>query len=254
MRDKFHRKVRAYRNGLLKRDNIIKSTTKEPETLKDLFITCNSVEYFHDDRQSGDYAYKIINGTLYLYFQGSNGKRDWLNNFFFFATPYKDMSVKWYCHRGFLRVWKSLEPYIKDIFDRCYRIWFTRVVIVGYSHGGALATLAHEWVWFNFPDLRKDLVGYGFGTPRVYFYWFAHMRADLKERWATFYPIRNSLDLVTHLPFNLMGFRHVNKVLKLNTALSLPIRSHYPEKYEESLEKLSQRADFKRSIGQLPND
>jgi hypothetical protein len=42
-------------------------------------------------------------------------------------------------------------------------------VVVGYSHGGALAAFCHECVWFHRPDLReKGLLGYGFEAPRIY--------------------------------------------------------------------------------------
>lgn len=241
------KKIQEYRDSISQSvdDSALE---QKPKTLRDLFITCVSIPYNHIEEQSADYAYKIIDDTLYLYFQGSHGKTDWRNNLFFFATPYKEMTTKWYCHRGFLRVWKVIEPYVKEIFDSHYEKDFHKIVIVGYSHGGAIATLAHEWVWYNYPTIRDNMVGYGFGTPRVYCYWFAHMRKDMKERWETFYPVRNSLDLVTHVPFNFMFFRHVNKLLKLNTALLLPIKSHYPDKYEEALNKLNERANYEQNL------
>ena len=243
----FKQKYQEYRESICSCKD--KSVVHEkPQTLKDLFVTCNSIEYIHIDEQSADYAYRIIDGTLYLYFQPSSGKTDWKNNFFFFATPYKEMGTRWYAHRGFLRVWKVIEPHVKELFDQYYQKEFDHIVIVGYSHGGAIATLAHEWVWFNYPEIRDKMVGYGFGAPRVYFYWFAHMRKDLKERWETFYPVRNSTDLVTHVPFNFMFFRHVNKVLKMNTALTMPIKSHYPGNYEASLQKLDERANYEHSF------
>ena len=87
------------------------------------------------------------------------------------------------------------------------------VTIVGYSHGGAIATLCHEYVWFNRPDLRDKLEGYGFGAPRVF--WGLSMSKELKERWANFHVVRNINDIVTHMPPSIFGFRHVNDVIEV---------------------------------------
>lgn len=221
----------------------------KPETLKDLFDRCNNIQYNHIEETDGDWAYEIIDKTCYLYFQPSNSKGDWFTNFFFFATPYRDMDVKWYAHRGYLKVWKSIKPFVREVFDNNYQTNFNNIVIVGYSHGGALATLAHEWVWFNYPSIRDKMVGYGFGTPRVYCWWFGYMRKALKERWEHFYPVRNSLDIVTHCPFSVLGFRHVNKLLKLNKELSGPIKSHYPDKYQNGLDDLNTKVNYNNYIG-----
>ena len=218
---------------------------EKPVTLEDLFKRCNSISYIHDDEQDGDWAYEIIDRTCYLYFQPSVSKKDWINNFFFFATPYREMTTKWYCHRGYLRVWKSIKEDIRErVFNAHYPADFDEIVIVGYSHGGSLATLAHEWVWFHFPSLRKRMVGYGFGATRVYCWWFGHMRKKLKERWENFFPVRNSKDIVTHCPFAFLGFRHVNKLIKLDYESSGPIKSHYPEKYENGLDYLNRKVNY----------
>lgn len=194
--------------------------------LNKLFSGCLKAEYIHTEND-GDYACEYSRGKLTLYFQWSNSKMDWLNNFCFFVKPYKDMGEKWYCHRGYLRVWKSIEPHIKKVFE-LYNSMITSVDIVGYSHGGAIATLAHEWVWYNFPNLRSCLTGYGFGTPRVF---FGRLKPSLKKRWASFHPVRNSRDIVTHCPFAFLGFRHVNKLIKIGGKKYPPIKSHYPELY-----------------------
>ena len=176
--------------------------------LLNLYKRCLSANYTTVENE-GDYAIKQIGTKLYLFFEDSDGKVDWKNNFNFPAKPYKDMGVKWHCHRGFLKVWKSIEPYVKDAIMRPS---VKSVTIVGYSHGGAIATLCHEYVWFNRPDLRNKLEGYGFGAPRVF---WGRMKEELKERWANFHIIRNINDIVTHMPPRLFGFRHVNDVVKI---------------------------------------
>ena len=81
--------------------------------LVDLFTKCLIANYIHTEND-GDYALEEDNDTLIILFQCTNSKIDWKNNFDFPAVPYKDMDIKWRCHRGFLRVWKSIKPYIKE--------------------------------------------------------------------------------------------------------------------------------------------
>ena len=69
---------------------------------------------------------------------------------------------------------------------------------MGYSHGAAIATLVHEYIFYNRPDLRENLWGYGFGCPRCF--WGFLPSKEVQGRWARFFPIRSIDDLVTHLP------------------------------------------------------
>lgn len=205
-----------------------------------LFKKCLNAKYTHVEND-GDYAIEKQGDILYLLFQCTNSKLDWKNNFDFPAKPYNDMGIKWYCHRGFLKVWKSIKPYIKDAVKDSK---IKKIYVVGYSHGAAIATLAHEYVWFNRPDLRKDgLEGFGFGCPRCY--WGFAVKKSLKERWEHFHPIRNRNDIVTHVPPVLFGFRHVNKVIKVTSELVdksyklNSVNAHCPDNYLNSLQNKS---------------
>lgn len=212
--------------------------------LLNLYKKCLSAKYNTVENQ-GDYAIKQIGTKLYLYFEWSDGATDWKNNFDFPAKPYKDMGTTWFCHRGFLKVWKSIEPYVKSAI---MKPTVKSVTVVGYSHGAAIATLCHEYVWFNRPDLREKLDGYGFGAPKVF---WGYMNEELKERWANFHPVRNLNDLVTCMPPALFGFRHVNDVIKIgkkdkfakkNYKLDC-INAHMPENYIYSMEENNDRED-----------
>ena len=200
--------------------------------LYNLYQLCLNANYIHVEHD-GDYAIEREGNTLFLFLEWSDGGADWSNNFKFFAKPYKHMDTKWRCHRGFLRVWKSIEPYVKEqLLDSTVE----KIVIVGYSHGAAVAGLAHEYVWYNRPDLRENgLFTYAFGAPR--FFW-GIMTKSLKERWKNFTPIRNINDLVTHVPPALFGFRHVNKVLTIGKKKKYNcIDAHRPESYLEELKE-----------------
>ncbi|MBQ9132446.1 MAG: lipase family protein [Clostridia bacterium] len=174
-----------------------------------LFRACLSKAYVHV-REGGDYAIERRGDALYVYLEGSDGGEDWKNNLDFpvrVATRPGEISLR--IHRGFLRVWNAMEPYLKpDLLDRSVQ----RIVISGYSHGAALAALCHEYVWRSRPDLRERMEGYGFGAPRVL--WGARP-PQLLARWERFTVVRNLDDLVTHLPPAWLGYYHVGKLLEI---------------------------------------
>lgn len=200
-------------------------------TLSELYDRCLNASYTHVEHD-GDFAIQREGNILFLLLEWSDGGADWSNNFKFYAKPYKHMNTTWRCHRGFLRVWKSIEPYIKEsLLDPTVE----EIIVVGYSHGAAVAGIAHEWIWFNRPDLRARLSSYGFGAPR--FYW-GFLNKKLKERWANFHPIRNLDDIVTHVPPTAFGFRHVNKVLTIGKRGKYNcIDAHRPESYQAELKE-----------------
>lgn len=196
--------------------------------LKHLYERCLCAEYVHT-AESGEYAIQIEGDTLFILFQWSQGKEDWRNNFDFPARPYKRMDETWFCHRGFMRVWKAMrdeiEEKVKAILADNPSI--DEIVCVGYSHGAALAVFATEDMAFLY-DLYA-VRGYGFGGPRVL--WGIVPKA-VKDRLRNFTLIRNIPDIVTHVPPALFGFRHVGKLLRLGRLGKYgPIKAHRSESY-----------------------
>ena len=188
--------------------------------LSQLFQNCAYLIPYQQIGDSVNYAFveEIETHTLYIYFQGSNSITDWVRNFMFPAKPYKDMEVTYRVHRGFLAAWKTVEDLVIRKINEidnpllCYK--WKHIVIVGYSHGAALAGLCHECVWFHRRDLRRQgLEGYGFESPR--FYGGFKVKECLKQRWEHFQIIRCNEDLVTHCPPAIFGFRHVGEILKI---------------------------------------
>lgn len=192
--------------------------------LSHLFENCLNAKYVQVEN-AVNYSVERVCSTLYIYFEWSKGCADWKNNLDFPAKPYKRMGDEiWFAHRGFLRAWKTVEGYVSDsVTDRAIK----KVVTVGYSHGAALAALCHEYVWFNRPDLRDRIEGYGFGCPRVL--WGVRTKR-LAQRWGRFLVIRNINDLVTHLPPAVFGFSHVGELLEIGERRKYGmIDAHRPE-------------------------
>lgn len=192
--------------------------------LSSLFLRCLNLKYTNVEN-CGSYALEIIGSTLYIYFQDSNGLTDWKNNLDFPARLKKGSDgIDYMCHRGFLRVWRSIEPYITPhICNKDYR----SIIIVGYSHGGALAYLCHEHAWSLRSDIQNSIFGYGFGAPRVLWGLKSFL---IRKRWNSFTVIRNIDDIVTHLPPALFGYLHAGTLLKIGAKGKYSgIDAHRPE-------------------------
>lgn len=136
------------------------------------------------------------------------------------------MADAWYCHRGFLNVWKEIEPYIEEqIKDKAV----THIEITGYSHGASIALLAHEYVKFQHPDVEVSSVGYG--CPRVV---WGSPSDNVLARFEQFVVVRNENDIVTHLPPRIFGYRHVGTMTEIGEGDEW-FKAHLPERYLKSL-------------------
>ena len=178
-------------------------------TLSALFEKCLAAPYTHTP-EGIDYAFHREGRHLYLYLEASDGVADWLRNLDFPAAAYRrDGRAVFYAHRGFLRAFRVLEPLLAEVIRDPT---LAAVTTVGYSHGAAIAVLAHEYFWYHREDLRPCLLGYGFGSPRVL---FGGGRRALAERFSHFSVIRNLDDLVTHLPPAALGYYHVGRLIEI---------------------------------------
>ena len=188
--------------------------------------------YIELKEHAASYRVEREGETLFLFFEKSNGAEDWRNNLDFPAKPYREMKDLWFVHRGFLRVFKAIEPHIAPLIeDKKVR----EIIISGYSHGAALALLCHEYCVFHRPDIAPRITGFGFGCPRVV---WGVLKKTLKERFKQFTVIRNCSDIVTHVPPALFGFRHVGKMLHIGRGERYGlIKSHYAKKYISALSK-----------------
>ncbi|MBQ8387614.1 MAG: lipase family protein [Clostridia bacterium] len=198
--------------------------------LHGLFLRCMNAVYTHSG-DSADYAIERWGTRLYLFFQWSDGLRDWQNNLDFPSRAYESHGKSWRVHRGFLRVWKSVRGEIEAAVSKSVSNFETTgIFCVGYSHGAAIAGLATEDMEFLF-GAHVPVCGFGFGCPR--FIWGSLPR-EVKDRFSRFNVIRNIPDIVTHLPPYLLGYRHGGPLVKIGKKGKYsPIAAHYPEAYLE---------------------
>lgn len=204
-----------------------------------LYQRCLNAEYIHTPN-GGDYALQSEPPFLYLLFEWSDGREDWHNNLTFFAQKVHPKSFKdevWYAHRGFLKVWRSMETAVMEgIAQQVQHSSMQRLFCVGYSHGAALALLATEAVARRFGD-SLIVEGYGFGSPRVV---KGSLPPDVKERLSVFHTVRNIPDLVTHLPPKAWGYRHVGLQEIGEKGKYGPIKAHTSQAYIQVLRETQQ--------------
>ncbi len=205
-----------------------------------LFEDCLEQDY-REVENGGSYAYRRERNRegerLLIFFQQSHGITDWINNLDFSARPYEEMDPPWKCHAGFLRVWKSVKRYLEPhLLDPSVNDF----VVVGYSHGAALAALCHEYIWYHRPECRDRLLGVGYGAPRVL---YGCVPPALALRWERFYVVRNGKDLVTYLPPRFAGYCHVGNLVAIGDEKSYSeIDAHRPENYLKELERLQDQS------------
>jgi len=134
--------------------------------------------------------------TVYMSFQGSVDKMDWMQNFSFWKIPYKNMAVKFWVHSGIFGKYKSIrDEVLKEVATA------KKVVLSGFSQGAGIATFAHEDILYHYPHIEIESTAYS--GPRV-LGWFAP-----KKRWATLQRFTFRCDLIPGLPPWLFGFKHV---------------------------------------------
>ena len=233
--------------------------------MTELFKRCvNAKDKYVHTELGGDYCIETEGDTLYILFECSDGAEDWLHNFDFIpdahkdrektpktemvkgvaeavlrylavpSEPYKEMFKKWKVHGGFLTVWKdmqnAIEGSVAEILASHPEI--KKIVLVGYSHGGALAVLATEDMEYLFGD-RYEVSGYGFGAPRVL---WGIVPEEVKHRLRNFTTIRNIPDIVTHVPPMVFGFRNAGTLVKIGKKGKYsPFKAHYASAYIEEL-------------------
>ena len=201
-------------------------------TLLELFRKC---AYEIDYDTIGDSVnYKFIEEddgkTLYIYFQGSNSITDWVENFMFTKKVYKEFRV----HKGFYRAYSQVRDLMLNMV---YYHDYKKIIVVGYSHGGALCQLALEDLVYHFPKL--DIKGYAFETPRC-----LKVPKRYRDRWKNLTTIRNGCDIVTHVPPKIFGYTDLGTMIKIKgdtklvqNKLSKFVKYHYPECVLDGLEK-----------------
>ena len=155
------------------------------------------------------YAIEETDKEITVKFQWTVSKLDWLQNFSFWKKPYKQMPKLFFVHAGFLKKYKAVRKVIMDRIVNS-QVQSKKITILGYSQGAALGLLLHEDVMFRLGEIKPDVKTYLFGCPRVF-----DLFSNISERFEGVTRIVNGDDIVTHVPFVWMMYRHYGKYLHI---------------------------------------
>ena len=170
----------------------------------------NPIEFSKGD-VSGHYA--IEDDTLYIVYQGSHGRADWIDNFKFWkkdvrkVKPYGNADSDIEVHAGFMEQYKQIRPTIHGLM-KIKKI--KAVVCTGHSLGGALATLTAVDIQYNFPD--KNITCVTFGSPRVGNKAFAE---SFNKRVPDSWRYVNGDDIVCKVPMAVLFYYHVDDLIEI---------------------------------------
>lgn len=142
--------------------------------------------------------YKLIGETLYV--QCTRGFSDWMFNLFAAKVEYDEHGTLVTAHAGFASLWLSIRPEIENLE-------FSKMVL--YSQGSAIGTAIHFNYWKRFGYEPESIA---FGPPRFF---SKKSHSDVNNCFTKFKRVKNKRDVVTHVPFGMMGFVHVGKEILL---------------------------------------
>jgi hypothetical protein len=193
------------------------------------FNHINSGEYIHDDITGCDYRMEYLpeDSTLLIEFQPSKGSLDWKQNFNFFPKKfeiYKDSEI--YVHKGFASQYLFAR---NTVLDRAYQDDVKKIIVQGFSLGGALAQICVQDLLHHLP--QKEIFGIAYEPPRP---WIRNKKVKKQ--------IKNNLlivcafwDPVVHVPFLLWGYRAYGKKIWIGKPWKIWPLQHYPDEVIKNL-------------------
>ena len=209
--------------------------------LSELFKICDDWHGYQTVGHDVNYKFLEEGDRLLIFYQGSSSLWDWIRNFMYHPQPYRDMSIPFKVHGGFLAAWKEVEDIILEkIKDPKWK----DITVVGYSHGGALCQFTVEAIWYHRPDLREGgMRGYAFESPRIFAQW--KMPKELEERWENLFVTFDGTDIVPHCPPLFLKYRDLGSKIKIKGDTSLVkewyipkcVKYHYPQVVYDALVK-----------------
>ena len=184
---------------------------------------------------------------LVIAFEGSDGKDDWKHNFDFDKVHSRFINLEGnvLVHDGFDQQGNEAFKAITTELEAQEYIGFRKLLVIGHSLGGALATLVALGMALHYPGIVVYCVTEG--APRVGNSGFVKAFKDLVFE---SYRIVNDMDTVPMVPPALMGFRHVPINVGIGTKAwwEYPLSpilwitgdplDHYPEKYVTGVHKI----------------
>ena len=175
-------------------------------------ILHSSEKYIDYLETSVQCMFKVRNDTLFIAGRGSDEKNDWLHNFRFHMEEYPFKSKKKF-HAGFLVQYMSVRDNFITLLD--YMVTkheIKKIVFSGHSAASGWVSLAafdlHKKIK---KDYNIDIEVITFGSPRLSNEYFG----DDFDSNVNCTRYINDRDLVTKVPFKILGYEHLGKPIWL---------------------------------------
>ncbi len=194
---------------------VYKGKRKISTELKKLGFDLSRDNYYFSSSKTDTQAFVVGDeNKIIVCFRGTEGKfADWLTDANLIKKKWTKASHKGDVHSGFYgalsSIWKDVYKEVVTLRTNKQSIWIT-----GHSLGGALAALSAATFELQKPRLSINGV-YTFGQPRIANHKFSK-KYNNKLKDITFRCVNNN-DVVTRVPPQAMGYRHVGKLMYFDT-------------------------------------
>jgi predicted lipase len=208
----------AYSDSETLSDLWFKMRDSKRDSLSNIFKDVKEVPEFYSDSNTCAQAFSLVrDGTLVFVFRGTESLQDVIIDLDVRRVPYlenKGLLV----HAGFLKQFNSLKMNLVKTIEK-YSGKIDKILCIGHSLGGALATLAagHFGSIYNG---KLPVTCHTFGSPRVgnlkYAEWYSKQVAfNLR--------VMNQEDPVSQMPIS-YRFQHCSDALCVKEDLTVEIR------------------------------
>lgn len=132
------------------------------------FFDDSMLGYFRGDGTETQGFLTHNDKVLIVSIRGTQEFKDFLTDANALQVPIKEYTYKAYAHKGFHSAYAAIRPFIESYLDRFHTD--QKIIVVGHSLGGAIATLTAEWIRqqtkYTLVDNKKVIL-YTYGSPRV---------------------------------------------------------------------------------------
>ena len=190
----------------------------------------------------------IFGDKLYVVFESTDSKLDWKDNFKFQQKSMYNAGrygKRVRVHAGFRRQAHIIaDPVYIMVRNVLKEYNLSKIIVTGHSLGGAIATICALDFYDRLITEDIEVAWVSGGSPRV---GNRHFAKVFNKKIRTKYRFQYKQDLVCGLPPVLMGYWHVDRLVRLGKwkwydFLIVPVTAifgnpvdHYPERYKEAL-------------------
>lgn len=165
----------------------------QDHTTKELIIPdeiLNHCILYYNNKVVGCIAKSKTKKQVWIIFRGTVDKQEWKHDLQFDQNIINNSNFS--CHSGFLQIYNSFREHISHTLSSISDIAECKILVSGYSLGGALATIAA----LEFSNSYKNVYVYVFGCPRVC--------ESIPLVFKSFWRVNNTEDVIKDIPLPVM--------------------------------------------------